>query len=403
MIFILLLIPFMLFGAPQAVYLTYGGPPESSMSVQWISDINQTSNVLTLEHEGKSYTFQGTSMILPTDTTYLVHKVNLTDLKSDTLYQFKLQDKGYYKFKTMPKSLSREVTFVFGGDFYHDTLELLTRVNQIAAKKNPDFALIGGDIAYASNVFSFMPENTKRWIDWITTYSATMIRDDGTMIPLLPVIGNHDVNGRYSQTPKQAETFYTLFSTLPGPQGYALVDFSNYLSIFLLDSGHTHAIDGAQTAWLNEELSKREGQKYKIALYHVPAYPSCRKLTARMSPEVREHWVPLFEKYHLTAALENHDHCYKRTYPLIGGKAVDKGGVVYIGDGGWGVEKPRTPKNKEEIPFIEKTVSKTQFGFAKVTNEALFFEAIDKDGVIFDTFSIPSSQNVSVLPPVLTY
>jgi hypothetical protein len=387
-IFLFLFTPLFLFGAPQAVYLTWGSSPESSMTVHWLSSINEKEESLTLFHEGKCFSFQATSVILPTDTTYLVHKATLSHLKSDTVYQFKLKGETLYKFKTMPKTLENPITFVVGGDCYHDSLDLLNQMHKLAAKKNPHFALIGGDIAYASSVFSFMPENTKRWIEWIEAYSKTMIREDGTLIPLIGAIGNHDVNGRYSQTPEMAKTFYTLFSTMPGPQGYAVLDFSDYMSLFVLDSGHTHPIEGVQTKWLEEALSKRGDRKYKFALYHVPAYPSCRKMSTLMSPEIREHFVPLFEKYQLTAAFEHHDHGYKRTFPLKEGKRVTSKGVVYIGDGGFGVESPRMARPQEEIPLIEKTASKTHFIFATLRDKGLEVEAIDKEGAVFDQFFI---------------
>lgn len=378
MILIILLFPFALFGAP--VYLTWGSHPESSMTIQWITGVNETSNVITLV-DGPS--FQGTSAIFPHDSTYLVHKATITQLKSDTTYKFKLPDGTCAAFKTMPQTLCRKVGFIVCGDCYHDSLELLEHMSKLAAKQNPDFCLIGGDIAYTSSTFATFPESTKRWIEWIDTYSKTMVRGDGTLIPLIPAIGNHDVNGRYSQTPEQAKSFYTLFSTMPGPNGYQALDFGSYMSLFVLDTGHTHPIEGAQTAWLKEALSSRRGQKYKFALYHVPAYPSCRKMTTLMSPEVRAHFVPLFEEFGLNAAFENHDHCYKRTYQIKGGKAVDRG-VLYIGDGGFAVEKPRTPRPKEEIPLIEKTASKTHFVFVSLSECGVAFQAIDRDGVVFD-------------------
>jgi hypothetical protein len=51
---------------------------------------------------------------------------------------------------------------------------------------------------------------------------------------------------------------------------------------------------------------------------------------------VREYWAPLFERYGVQIAFENHDHVYKRTVPLRSG-APHADGVVYIGDGSWGM------------------------------------------------------------------
>lgn len=53
-----------------------------------------------------------------------------------------------------------------------------------------------------------------------------------------------------------------------------------------------------------------------MAIYHVPAYPSARSFTGRTQSMIRKHWVPLFEKSTMNLAFENHDHAYKRTYPI---------------------------------------------------------------------------------------
>ena len=68
----------------------------------------------------------------------------------------------------------------------------------------------------------------------------------------------------------------------------------------------------------------------------------------------REHWLPLFDEYGVTAAFEHHWHVMKVTKPLrnnevslffldldgwtrlMTAKQVHEGGTVYFGDGGWG-------------------------------------------------------------------
>lgn len=103
-----------------------------------------------------------------------------------------------------------------------------------------------------------------------------MVTTDGRLIPLIPVIGNHDVKRRFRRTPADALFFYTLFA-MPGIQGYNVLDFGNYMSLFLLDSGHTHPIKGKQTEWLRESLKQRKNVPYKFPIYHVAAFPSVRK------------------------------------------------------------------------------------------------------------------------------
>jgi hypothetical protein len=66
---------------------------------------------------------------------------------------------------------------------------------------------------------------------------------------------------------------------------------------------------------------------------------------------IREEWVPLFDLAKIPFVFEHHNHCFKRTHPLKGGK-VDPKGTVYLGDGSWGVS-PRSPM--KSVYYLAKT------------------------------------------------
>jgi hypothetical protein len=59
---------------------------------------------------------------------------------------------------------------------------------------------------------------------------------------------------------------------MTGYQGNNVLDFGSYLSIILLDSQHTHPIEGAQTHWLFHTLEKRQHIPHKFALYQGSEY-----------------------------------------------------------------------------------------------------------------------------------
>lgn len=109
----------------------------------------------------------------------------------------------------------------------------MRETNRAAAAANPSFALIGGDIAYASSSApSFLPgfilelfdkakgQNATRWMEWLIAYSQDMVTKRGILIPMIPIIGNHDVNGRFGQKPEEAPFF--LFPSSPFPEGMAM-------------------------------------------------------------------------------------------------------------------------------------------------------------------------------------
>ena len=245
---------------------------------------------------------------------------------------------------------------------------------RLVAEQDPMFTVIGGDIAYANGD----PKLVKRWYRWLAAWKKHMVTSRGRLIPLLMVIGNHEVQGGFGQRPEKAPYFYSLFA-MPGQRGYNVVDFGRYMSLILLDSEHTHAIDGRQTDWLGRTLANRQDVPHIFGVYHVPAYPSVRKFNNRVSAKIRQHWVPLFEKFGLDAAFEHHDHAYKRTH-LIRAGTVDPRGVLYLGDGAWGA----LPRKTREDWYLTKTASRQHFILVTIDGQSRTFQAIDIKGHVFD-------------------
>jgi hypothetical protein len=312
--------------------------------------------------------------------------VELDGLEPSTRYEFQLPGEArIYTFTTIAATLNQPLRFVTGGDIYHDEIELVEEMNRAAAREEPHFALLGGDISYAGSRYSFFNERVERWLDFLNVWSSTMVRSNGDLIPMAVAIGNHDVNsGGFDESPAQAYLFYQLF--LPTGKCYRTIDIGKDLSIFLLDSGHTVQIQGEQTAWLREVLKEREAKRWKFAIYHVPAYPSVRAYSGTRSAKIRKHWVPLFEEYGLTAAFENHDHAYKRTHPILKG-AVHPMGVLYLGDGSWGVKEPRTPRAPSQSWYIAKSKSVRQLLLVTLKEGVTHYESIDNQGKRIDSFS----------------
>lgn len=384
---------------PIAVYLTWQRSPESTMTISWISTVERTEDLIEFHAEDETAwkSTMGAHVSMPLGAPYLIHKVELTNLQPAKNYYFRTgSDATVYKFQTMPAVLTGSINFVVGGDMYHDGIEYLHETNLQAAKTGPLFALVGGDIAYAADQsFKFLPrwahgwidrmvgQKVDRWLEWLIAWKNDMVTPDGRLVPMLPVLGNHDTNGGFSQTPKEAPFFYALFA-MPGPQGYNVLDFGNYMSLVLLDSGHTHPIRGEQAKWLDATLAERQNIAHKIALYHVPAFPSVRKLNDEHCASVRNNWVPIFEKYHLAAAFEHHDHAYKRTYP-IKDNHIDRQGVMYFGDGAWGVDKPRNARRVVEKWYLANFASARHFIHVVLYGDRMQVTAINSQGTVLDS------------------
>ena len=99
------------------------------------------------------------------------------------------------------------------------------------------------------------------------------------------------------------------------------------------------------------------------------------------------------KKWHAPSAFENDHHVYKRTYPLVAGKRDDNKGVVYIGDGSWGVRTRNIAADwREKRPFLAFAEANNHLIKVKLRKANLILEGIKADGVIFDSFTkkIPS-------------
>jgi acid phosphatase type 7 len=369
--------------APLAVWLTWHNNPSSSMVISWITSKDDSQSEVSYGKEGSAWERKtGISRPFPGHQGFLVHEAEVAPLLPGTPYHFQIE--GYpveHSFLTAPMELKAPLTFVVGGDPHIDRLSLIEKTNREAALCSPLFAVIGGDIAQGS-----IPKGEKRsrLLIWLQSWYETMRTKEGHLIPLLVTIGNHDVDeGLGHKNVQDALLFSTLFS-YPNNQGYEAFCFGNYLALYLLDSGNTHSIEGKQTTWLEDEMKKDQNMLYSMAVYHVPAYPAFHDFHDELSSSIRKSWVPLFDTYHLLLAFENHDHTYKRTFPLKN-NAHSEDGVIYVGGGAWGAP-PRNPIEASSTPYLARTEKATHFCKVEVNTQNVQVWAITEKGDVIDHF-----------------
>jgi len=372
------------------VYLSWIEDPCHTMTIQWHSERNDRSCKVfyqkagSLECESKVGT--NTPLI---QTNFLVNTVELTDLEADTEYFFRFDGKeACHKFRTMPEKLNRDIRFVVGGDVYYffDKMHLL---NVDIAKRDPDFVIVGGDIAYAFGRPHFFPRKNgdiRRWRYFLKEWTDQMVGADGRLIPMVVVIGNHDVKNSEKDPAKRAAIFYNLFAMPNKNTSYRTLDFGSYLSLFLLDTGHSYPVSGEQTKWLENELLKKESTAHKMAAYHVAAYPAVYPFEGTGPKLIRQNWVPLFEKYQVGTAFEHHNHAYKRTFRIKENK-VDPNGVLYLGDGVWGVY-PRKVHSYKRAWYLEKAESINSYWLVTLGPEQNQFQSFDAKGKIIEEFPL---------------
>ena len=133
----------------ETLFLTWQRDPTTTMTVQWIgASTPSAQSVIRYARLGDELLKSITPLQRPFPLTDLyVHRAELTQFAPGTEYQFQIGDSpAVHRFRTMPTKATNDFQFISGGDC--GTNEHAIANNIIAAKQNPMFALIGGDLAY---------------------------------------------------------------------------------------------------------------------------------------------------------------------------------------------------------------------------------------------------------------
>ncbi len=382
---------------PQdTLFLTWQRDPTTTITVQWVGPEKPDLGTIRVAPRDTIAGWTTAKVVTKPfgNTEIRVHRAEVTGLTPGTEYLLQIGTSVHTsRFRTMPARATDTFTWVSGGDCGTGPHAIGT--NQIAAKQEPYFALIGGDLGYDNGT------SARTAVQFLQNYSKHMIDPKGRLIPMVTCIGNHEVRGGFRGKRYDAAYYLPLFDGLYKETTYGALDFGDYLSLVLLDTGHVSAIGGEQTDWLDSALAERQDRPHLIVANHVPAYPSFRSPAAApvsgllgmlgiteksggTGDENRKHWCPLFERYGVDAVLEHHDHTFKRTHPLTDG-LVDRYGVPYLGDGSWGQLRP--PASPEKRPYLAAVGQAYHMTVHRLEGEQRYHVALEETGRIADIFA----------------
>lgn len=373
---------------PDTLFLTWQKDPTTTITIQWLDEESATPVQVQFATVDSPLWQIAPVITRPYINTNLkVYRCPLTGLKPGTDYQFRLSHQAdEFRFRTMPARATDTIQFVSGGDSGVNLHAIASNI--LAAKQDPYFALIAGDLAYDNG------KSPAVFTQFLRNYHHHMIDSEGRLIPLISCLGNHEVNGGYKQPRSASPQYLSLFDGFYADTTYGVFDIGDYLSLVLLDTDHITPIAGEQTDWLAKTLADRQERPHLIVANHVPAYPSYRPpegVNGKVGTgdEQRIHWCPLFERYNVDVVLEHHDHTFKRTHPLING-LKDRNGVVYLGDGSWG--KLRVPKQPESRPYLARCSSAYHVTVHRLEGDQRFHVALEESGRIADVCSTVSKR-----------
>ncbi|KAJ3450402.1 purple acid phosphatase [Anaeramoeba flamelloides] len=341
-------------GKPCHVYLTVSDDLRTKIIVIFHTntpfDEKPSVKYGEVNDDGYPNQVQGESYEIKYDRERYIHYVSIINLLPGTEYKFIAGEYGETdnwsdekKFRTTHNSTSDgDIKFVVGADT--NVVEETNIMTKMMATFDPDFAAIGGDIALTNG----NPYCYRKWDKWLSNWEEFAINNN-RLIPILPVIGNHEVKTGYRVTDEPKTTYAPFYFPFfqknseikkdPFDQkSYQINRISDEIAFAALDSHHIYT-EEEQTSFINEEFPKLQddGVEYLLPIYHIPAYPSDKEYSVEKSTRVRTAWAELFDKHNIKFVFEGHSHMLKKTKPLRGGKVAEDGnGIIFMGDGAWG-------------------------------------------------------------------
>jgi len=200
----------------------------------------------------------------------------LSGLSPGTSYYFVIKDrKGVskrYWFKTAPGE-PEPFTFVAGGDTksLDEPLEAGRASNRLVSKLRPLFVIYNGDFTSGDGT------NADYWKQWLNDWHTQTTTADGRMIPIFPVMGNHENGNKRNlniifNTPYQHNDTTHIYNSLSIG--------GNLMHIIGLNS--EIRTDSLQKEWLVRDLEAHRDFQLKMAGYHKPFFPHTQRKSEKI-------------------------------------------------------------------------------------------------------------------------
>jgi hypothetical protein len=316
-------------------------------------------------------TLKNTQGKIDTVNNYRMHKTIIARLQGNTTYNYDIlndgSDEGKGTFTTFPEK-AQPFRFCVLGDTRsnHDIHQRI--VNNIINEK-PLFVINTGDLVGNGNVMS----------DWEHFFKINkeLIRN----VPYFSVLGNHE---------KDSENYYNFFS-LPGNERYYFYSVGNALFVILDMEGPNYDAPGylhgeardkfwneigkdylvKEKKWLENVLTLNNGADFIFVFFH-PTFYSIKKSRVAEAKERRKFWGDIFERHHVQAVFNGHDHYYHH---------AEHGGTHYIVTAGGGAGLYSTDAPQPETVFYKKI---NHYMTVDVGMEKSEIRAIDIDGNLME-------------------
>ncbi|MFA6941659.1 MAG: metallophosphoesterase family protein [Clostridiaceae bacterium] len=143
--------------------------------------------------------------------------------------------------------------------------------------------------------------------------------------PLVTIEGNHDHSmGKYYSCHFNPPNLSTLGQTennnVKNGDGDYWFIYHNVL--FMILDANAPNDTAAHDQFMKQAVAANPNVKWKIAAWHQSAY-SAAGGSDNSTLFIRQNWSKLMDKYGVDVVFQGHDHCYTRTYQMLGDLPVD--------------------------------------------------------------------------------
>lgn len=312
------------------------------------------------------------------------NKAILRGLQPSTTYYYRCGSKKYgmsdvLSFKTGPDPAKKSsFSCILAGDTrspapgstdYKDW----AAVARAASLEKAEFSIVDGGLTF----FGF---DEALWPGWFN--AAAPLTNTGV---LMPSLGNHEAYAQafFDTFPLRNNSRWFYYDV--GPVRFICLDSG------LLDWVNQPLLE-KQEDWLGRNIRRaKEKGSWVVVYMHRPAYSSTK---TGNETDIDEVWVPAFDRQQVDLVVGAHVHCYERSLPMKGGKAVSSEpnrysrnvGVIYLtaGQAGAPVSAPA------QADWL--AASSTARGYSLMTvaaqGRSMKVETKDVSGKVIDWFEI---------------
>ncbi|WP_068398800.1 purple acid phosphatase family protein [Kribbia dieselivorans] len=315
------------------------------------------------------------------------HSVTFKDLDPKTAYLYRVGDgtnwSEWQEFTTASDK-AEPFSFIYYGDSQNDVKDHASRVFRRAFRDRPDAKMIihAGDLVNTAN-------RDHEWGWW--NYASGWINGN---INTMAVPGNHEYqSGKLTpvwshqfENPKNGPAAVDAVA----PESVYFTDYQGVRFIGLNTNLQNDKVAMQEQAdFLDKALAENPG-KWSVVTFHHPVFATA---SSRNHQNVRDFFLPIFEKHQVDLVLQGHDHNYARgglTNANIGKSGISNGTVYVVSVSGPKMYQLNDGFNwrRNGAEQVARTEYKQLYQLIDVDGNEIRYEARTADGKLFDGFTI---------------